>query len=82
MLKGIFSGIHGMPLMRMHGKKDSFCTSGGNHALFNTSTKLPGIRYKFYGPDVIVYILTVVVFYDCVLINSTFLGHMTLYRES
>ena len=48
-LKGIFSGIHGMPQTRMHIKKDTLPYNEGSHALLTTTTKLLDINYEFYG---------------------------------
>ena len=47
-LKGIFSLIHRMPLMRMRRKKGYFVYNRGSCALLATTTKLFDIKYKFY----------------------------------
>ena len=54
-LKGIFSGMHGMPLTRMHRKNDTLPYNRGTHMIFATSTQLLDIKsevYRFSG-DVI-----------------------------
>ena len=46
--KGIFSGIHGMPLTSMYRKNDTLPYNGGSHTILATSTKLLDIKPKFY----------------------------------
>ena len=50
MLKGIFSGIHGMPLMSMRRKNDTLPYNRGTHAIFATGTKLLDIKSEVYRP--------------------------------
>ena len=50
-LKGIFSGIHGMPLTRMHRKKKTLPYNGGSHMIFDTSTKL--LEFNSFGGDLV-----------------------------
>ena len=54
--KGIFSGIHGMPLMRMYRKIMTLChTTGVIYMIFATRTKLLDIKSEVYrsGGDLI-----------------------------
>ena len=51
MLKGIFNGIHGIPLMRMHRKNDTLPYNRGTHAIFTTGTKLLDIKSEAYRPS-------------------------------
>ena len=50
MLKGIFSGIHEMPLTRIHRKNDTLPYKRGTHAIFTTGTKLLDIKSEVYRP--------------------------------
>ena len=54
-LKGIFSGTHGMPLTRMHRKNDTLPYNRDSHTILATSTKLLDIKSEVYrsGGDVI-----------------------------
>ena len=54
-LKGIFSGIHEMPLTRMHTRKDTLPYNGSSHTILATSSTLPDIKSKLYrsGGDLI-----------------------------
>ena len=46
-----FSGIHGMSLMRILRKGHFLYIRVVMHAQLTTSTKLPKIKYRFYGFD-------------------------------
>ena len=50
MKKGIFNGIHGMPLTRMRRKNDTLPYNIGTHAIFATGTKLLDIKSEVYRP--------------------------------
>ena len=53
-LKGIFSGMHGMPLTRMHRKNDTLPYNRGIHMIFATNTQLLDIKSEVYrSSDVI-----------------------------
>ena len=43
-----FNGIHGIPLTRMHKKKETL-SYNGVVTLFASTTKLLDIKYEFYG---------------------------------
>ena len=47
-LKGIFNGIHGMPLTRMRRNNGTLPYNGGSHTIFTSSTKLLDIKSDVY----------------------------------
>ena len=51
LLKGILSGIHGMPLTRMRRKNDTLPYNRGSHTIFTTITKLLDIKSEVYRPS-------------------------------